>query len=84
MPRLPLDLAAHDPVKNHDQYGHADCDVLKGFFGDDTAVLQVRQAQHDRQNAEGDQNRVNQTLLVGHNGFLNARERAVGTACLRA
>ncbi|KPX50273.1 hypothetical protein ALO68_102116 [Pseudomonas syringae pv. helianthi] len=82
--RLSLDLATHDPVEDHDQNGHADGDILKGLFSNSTTVLQVRQAQHDRQNAEGDQNRVNQTLLVGHNGFLNAHERAVCAACLRA
>ncbi|RMR51069.1 hypothetical protein ALP85_102325 [Pseudomonas syringae pv. syringae] len=82
--RLALDLATHDAVEDHHQHRHADCNVLKGLFGDGTAVLQMRQAQHDRQNAEGDQNRVNQTLLVGHNGFLNAHEQATDAACLRA
>ncbi|RML74016.1 hypothetical protein ALQ91_102038 [Pseudomonas syringae pv. syringae] len=82
--RLALDLAPHDAVEDHYQHRNADGDVLKGLFGDGTAVLQMRQAQHDRQNAEGDQNRVNQTLLVGHNGFLNAHEPATDAACLRA
>ncbi|RMS07370.1 hypothetical protein ALP73_101895 [Pseudomonas coronafaciens pv. garcae] len=81
---LTLYLATHDPIEDHDQYRHADCDVLKGLFGDSTGVLQMRQAKHDRQNAKGDQNRVNQTLFVGHNSFLEAHERAVGAACLRA
>ncbi|RMP38379.1 hypothetical protein ALQ23_04565 [Pseudomonas syringae pv. antirrhini] len=71
---LALDLATHDPVEYHDQYGHADGNVLKGLFSDDAAVLQMRQAEHDRQNAEGDQKRVNQTLFVGHNDFLKAHD----------
>jgi hypothetical protein len=63
------DFAAQYAVQNHHGNGDEYRNVLKGFFAEHADVLQVGKAQHDRQDAQGDDDRIDKTLFVSHYGI---------------
>src|SRR3954470_14640010 len=70
-----LYLAPQYAVEHDDSHRNKDRDVLKSLFAEHADILQMGKAKHDRQHAQGDDDRINQTLFVGHYGIPENRSK---------